>query len=136
MTSFSELCLLQVRIRSEHAVGYLKGRFQSLKGLRQQIINTRAHERALVWVRTCLTLHNMVHSIESGLPHDTVWDEELIAEGLQGEGAEIEQGGQLPPAPLGRESQGQRKRRYIQKWLYDSGVASVHEAESRNLRQY
>ncbi|GLB38048.1 putative DDE superfamily endonuclease [Lyophyllum shimeji] len=36
-----------VRIKSEHAVGYLKGRFQSLKGLRQQIKDERDHRRAL-----------------------------------------------------------------------------------------
>ncbi|KAF7291261.1 DDE Tnp4 domain-containing protein [Mycena indigotica] len=33
-----------VRIRSEHAVGYLKGRWQSLRGLRQQIKNAVDHQ--------------------------------------------------------------------------------------------
>jgi len=50
----------QIRIRSEHAVGALKGRFQSLRGLRQYINTREDHEAAVEWVRTCLILHNLI----------------------------------------------------------------------------
>jgi hypothetical protein len=57
----------RVRVRSEHAVGYLKGRFGSLRGLRQQIRNERAHHLAVAWVKTCLVLHMLCWKIEMEL---------------------------------------------------------------------
>ncbi|KIJ28342.1 hypothetical protein M422DRAFT_140947, partial [Sphaerobolus stellatus SS14] len=54
----------RVRIHSEHAIGLLKGRFQSLKGLRQQIKDECDHCLALQWIRTCLILHTLIHDIE------------------------------------------------------------------------
>lgn len=64
----------QLRIKSEHAVGSLKGRFQSLKGLRQQIKNEKDHFQALEWVRTCIVIHTLIHDIEfSGYEeHDAI----------------------------------------------------------------
>ncbi len=71
----------QVHIWSEHAVGYLKGHFQSLKGLWQQIKSQEDHLRAIEWVRTCLVIHTIIHEIED-TDVDPDWDEELVAEGL------------------------------------------------------
>ena len=39
-----------VRIRSEHAIGYLKGRFHSLKRLRLRISEERSHKFATYWI--------------------------------------------------------------------------------------
>ncbi|KAJ7616875.1 hypothetical protein B0H17DRAFT_876951, partial [Mycena rosella] len=50
----------QVRVKSEHAMGYIKGRFCSLRGLRQQIDDSVDHERALAWVKTCVVIHTLV----------------------------------------------------------------------------
>ncbi|KDQ49003.1 hypothetical protein JAAARDRAFT_102470, partial [Jaapia argillacea MUCL 33604] len=50
----------RVRVKSEHAVGYLKGRFSSLKGLRQQIKDETDHLRAVEWVRTCIVIHSLI----------------------------------------------------------------------------
>ncbi|KAJ3531949.1 hypothetical protein NMY22_g7953 [Coprinellus aureogranulatus] len=112
-----------IRIRSEHAVGYVKGRFQSLRGLRQQIVDKKAHERALVWVRTCLVLHNMIQDIESGEPIDEEWEEQLMARAdLDGNESGDEGGGGVA-ASRARESRGQRKRREVQEWLFASGLA-------------
>ncbi|KAF7372357.1 DDE Tnp4 domain-containing protein [Mycena venus] len=47
-----------IRIRSEHAVGYLKGRFPSLKGLRLRIDNKEHQLFATVWVIACMVVHN------------------------------------------------------------------------------
>ena len=56
----------QVRVKSEHAMGYLKGRFSSLRGLRQQIDDATDHKRALAWVKTCVIIHTLVSFIEEG----------------------------------------------------------------------
>lgn len=47
-----------MRIRSEHAIGYLKGRFQLLKGLRVAIVDKASHKFATYWVLACIAVHN------------------------------------------------------------------------------
>lgn len=49
----------KIRIRSEHAIGLLKGRWQSLHKLRIQICNNQRHLFAIAWIRTCIILHNL-----------------------------------------------------------------------------
>jgi hypothetical protein len=46
-----------VRIRSEHAIGFLKGRFHSLKNLRVRIKDKKSHKYATYWVAACIGLH-------------------------------------------------------------------------------
>ncbi|KDR66667.1 hypothetical protein GALMADRAFT_45593, partial [Galerina marginata CBS 339.88] len=46
-----------VRIRSEHAIGFLKERFQSLKGLRINIRDEANHKFATYWIVSCIGLH-------------------------------------------------------------------------------
>lgn len=55
---FGDPLLFQIHIWSEHAVGALKGRFQSLRGLRLNINTCKHHEAE--WIRTCLILHNLI----------------------------------------------------------------------------
>ncbi|KAF9512810.1 hypothetical protein BS47DRAFT_1266809, partial [Hydnum rufescens UP504] len=50
-------CLIIIRIKSEHAISFLKSRFSSLCGLWQQIDNPQDHELAVMWVCTCVVLH-------------------------------------------------------------------------------
>jgi len=64
-------------------VGYLKGRFCSLRGLRQQIDGTLGHERAIAWIKTCLVIHTLVSKIEHG-SEDANFVQELIEEGSEG----------------------------------------------------
>jgi hypothetical protein len=47
-----------LHIRSEHAIGFLKGRFQSLKGLCVYIKNEKAHKIASYWVVACIGIHS------------------------------------------------------------------------------
>jgi hypothetical protein len=108
-----------VRIRSEHAVGYLKGRFSSLRGLRQQIDDPVDHQRALEWIRACIILHTYV--IRRGLEDDDFVGE-LIAEGLE-PGARDEE--VLPPPEAARETRGQRKRRQVKERLFLEGNAEL-----------
>jgi len=44
-------------IHSEHAIGFLKGCFQSLKGLCVYIKNEKAHKIASYWVVACIGIH-------------------------------------------------------------------------------
>jgi DDE superfamily endonuclease len=46
----------QVRIQLEHAIGYLKGQFQSLKELRVKITNQKSH-KFVTWIACCIGLH-------------------------------------------------------------------------------
>jgi hypothetical protein len=46
-----------VHIYSEHAIGFLKGPFQSLKGLRINIVDEMMHKFAMYWIVTCIGLH-------------------------------------------------------------------------------
>ncbi|KAF7304051.1 DDE Tnp4 domain-containing protein [Mycena indigotica] len=47
-----------VRVRSEHCIGFLKGRLQSLKGLRLTINNRHDHKYATQWIMACVVVHN------------------------------------------------------------------------------
>lgn len=46
-----------MRIRSEHCVGFLKGRWPSLRGLRIRIDNEKNLQYATLWITTCIHLH-------------------------------------------------------------------------------
>ncbi|KAF8824329.1 hypothetical protein HHX47_DHR8000194 [Lentinula edodes] len=112
---------VQVRIRSEHAVGHLKGRLQSLRGLCQQILDEQSHRHALEWVWTCLVIHTLIHIIEEG-DVDSEW-EELIQQGLSSESSESESDGhEHVQAEVCRESKGQRKCKKVQNDLFASGI--------------
>ncbi|KZT20122.1 hypothetical protein NEOLEDRAFT_1076394, partial [Neolentinus lepideus HHB14362 ss-1] len=73
-----------VRIRSEHAIGYLKGRFHSLKGLRVSISDEASHKFATYWVVACIGLHAFAlrSEQEERACDDEVDQDPFIAEGL------------------------------------------------------
>jgi DDE superfamily endonuclease len=52
--------LSNIRIRVEHCIGILKGRFQSLKGLRLAIRGERDIKRMGCWILTYCVLHNLI----------------------------------------------------------------------------
>ncbi|KAF7323379.1 DDE Tnp4 domain-containing protein [Mycena chlorophos] len=47
-----------VRVRSEHCIGFLKGRLQSLKSLRLGIESEADHRYVVQWIIACVTVHN------------------------------------------------------------------------------
>jgi hypothetical protein len=49
---------------SEHAIGFLKGRFQSLKHLCVHILGERSHKFATYWVAACITIHTFAMQCE------------------------------------------------------------------------
>jgi hypothetical protein len=71
--------LSTIRIFSEHTIGYLKGRFQSLKELRVQIHTKEDFIYATCWINTCIALHAFCQAdevdeqsdfIEDGVAHE------------------------------------------------------------------
>ena len=76
--------LSMIRIRSEHAIGYLKGRFQSLKGLRIYIQDERSHKFATYWILACIVAHNIALECEAEerAEDEDVDDDPFIREGL------------------------------------------------------
>ncbi|KAE9402088.1 hypothetical protein BT96DRAFT_756431, partial [Gymnopus androsaceus JB14] len=48
----------KIRIRSEHAIGLLKGRFQSSKALPVRIKDAKSHKMATLWGVACIVVHN------------------------------------------------------------------------------
>ena len=82
----SLMYLFKIRIRVEHAIRLLKGRFQSLFELRIQIYTHEKHLWAIMWIRCCIILHNLILKIEAENDHRE-WREELYNIWDQNEGA-------------------------------------------------
>lgn len=57
------------RVRNEHCIGILKGRWGSLQQLRHQIRNQREMVRLCKWTVACFVLHNMLVQLGDA------WDE-------------------------------------------------------------
>jgi hypothetical protein len=53
-----------LRVRSEHCMGMLKGRWQSLRGLRVKINSKTEHVAACRWITVAIILHNLVIDVE------------------------------------------------------------------------
>ncbi|THU80473.1 hypothetical protein K435DRAFT_695627, partial [Dendrothele bispora CBS 962.96] len=60
-----------VRIRSEHGVGYFKGRWSSLRGLRLRIDNRKSLQFASLWIIVCIILHNFALEHEDDIDHSS-----------------------------------------------------------------
>jgi hypothetical protein len=76
--------LSSIRVRTEHAISLLKGRFQSLHELRIQIGSHNHHMRAIIWIRCCIILHNLIIQFEGNEDGDVDWRTRCIAAGWHG----------------------------------------------------
>lgn len=76
----------QIRIRVEHTIGLLKGRFQSLFQLRIQVYDHKKHLWAIMWIRCCIILHNLIIQLERDAV-DKEWRQEMYNEWYAREGA-------------------------------------------------
>jgi hypothetical protein len=109
-----------VQIKSEHAVGYLKGQFQSLKGLRQQIKDETDHLCEIECIQTCIVIHTLVHDIEHG-EEDSDWEEDAIADGLTSNSSSLDDDHCVPGAvQVHLESAGQQKQCKVKESLFSS----------------
>lgn len=64
--SIFDRAVSHVRVRSEHCMGALKGRFQCLRGLRVDIKTNQDHIDACRWITAAIILHNLVIDVEGG----------------------------------------------------------------------
>jgi hypothetical protein len=76
-----------LRICSEHAIGFLKGQFHSLKHLRVNIKDEKSHKFSTYWVAACIGLHAFAMQDEAEEKSlDQIFDEHardpFINEGL------------------------------------------------------
>lgn len=108
-------------MKSEHAMGYIKGRFCSLRGLHQQIDNGLDHKRALLWIKACIVIHTLISIIETG-SEDSDYVDELVQEGLATHVPAV--GGDAPVNNGSAETRGQHKRNTLKAQLFESGVES------------
>lgn len=104
-------------------MGFLKGRFQSLRGLRQQIKDERDHRLAVEWIRACLIIHTLIHDIETESHNcDAEFNEELIQMGLDEEEVLDDGGVDARGQHAVRESEGQKWQKRLKRRLFASGV--------------
>jgi hypothetical protein len=68
-----------LRIRSEHCMGALKGRFQCLRGLRVNIQSNNNHVSACLWITIAIILHNLIIDVEgTDCTHDLLVGHTLV----------------------------------------------------------
>jgi hypothetical protein len=92
-----------LRIRSEHCMGALKGRFQCLRGLRTDINSKRDHDMACQWITNSIILHNLIIDVEGA----------KFAEYFQGHIEEQNDRGQADEPQDDISEEGEQKRRML-----------------------
>lgn len=100
-------------------MGYIKGRFCSLRGLRQQIDDSLDHERALAWVKVCIVIHTLIGQLERGR-EDLDFIDELVKEGLAHLQPLGQAGAEEPVSSARRKTRGQKKRSELKAKLFSS----------------
>ena len=55
-----------LRIRLEHAIGFLKGHFQLLRDLHVLIQDEKTHKSAVYWVVVCISIHSFATRCKLG----------------------------------------------------------------------
>lgn len=99
-------------------MGYIKGRFCSLRGLRQQIDTAQDHQRAIAWIKACIVLHTLVFFIEHG-NEDPEFVEHLVERGNRHAGPDDSGNIDEIEAEAARETKGQRKREELKEYILE-----------------
>lgn len=121
-----------VRIRSEHAIGFLKGRFHSLKHLRLRISDDRSHKFATYWIAACVAIHAFAMQCEADerAEEDSEYEDPFIAEGLS---SDSDSDGRPPPrnanASQVRMHGAKKKREKLKRALFRAKERRRHERE-------
>jgi hypothetical protein len=94
-----------------------------LRGLRQTIDSEEAYVLALTWVRVCIIIHCLAFEAEHILEDEDFW--EWVQQGTQDDHFEQHEAVRDPffapdEVHIGRETDGQLKRRQVQRALFDS----------------
>jgi hypothetical protein len=112
-----------LRIRSEHAIGFVKGRFHSLKHLRVNIRDGATHKIATFWVSACIGIHAFAlrcEEEERGGDADSDNPDPFIAEGLSSADSESDANHVALAVPMGRDrlSNGKAFREELKRKLF------------------
>ena len=120
-----------LRIRSEHAIGFLKGRFQSLRDLRVLIKDEKSHKIAVYWVIACISIHSFAVHCELGRKADDhdLADDPFVTAGLSSNDNErlLATGQNQGSARLAR---GKQKREQLKAaWIAENELSDDEEYE-------
>ena len=121
-----------LRIRSEHAIGFLKGRFQSLRDLRILIQDEKTHTGTVYWVVACIAVHCFATwcELERQIEDGDLADDPFVTAGLpptnNGREPMLHHGQTQGTAQLAR---GKRKREQLK-------AAWVTENEQEENKEY
>lgn len=120
--------LSRVRICSEHAIGFLKGQFSSLKDLRVHIVSEKSHKFATYWGLACIAIHNYAMTCEEKERHaqgnyneDYVMNDPFLQDGLEPIKDEViflEDGSRQSQSARQRLSKGWEKREKLKEALF------------------
>ncbi|KIY60885.1 hypothetical protein CYLTODRAFT_264712 [Cylindrobasidium torrendii FP15055 ss-10] len=99
--------LSKLRVRSEHCMGALKGRWQCLRGLRVNINSNSEHVQACRWITIAIILHNMVIDVEGAA--SGAYFAPPVGSGNGGEDEDDEEA----LGPDEAEEEGEAKRRHL-----------------------
>ncbi|KAJ6517529.1 hypothetical protein C8R47DRAFT_255905 [Mycena vitilis] len=127
-----------VRIRSEHAIGFLKGRFHSLKKLRILIKDEKTHQFATYWVMACVGVHAFAMQQEAeergaGNDDEAVMADPFIDEGLSSESDA--EGNAATTHPGARVHHGKAKREQLKRRLFKAKDRRRRHRERRLQRE-
>jgi hypothetical protein len=110
-----------IRICCEHTIGFLKGCFQSLKGLCISIKDEKTHKFATYWVAACIGVHSFAMQCEEeerGLEDDeeAVMADPFIVEGLSS--SSDSEGNVAAAVPNRTAHAGKAKREHLKQVLF------------------
>lgn len=125
--------LSRVRIRSEHGIGFLKGRFQSLKGIRVNINSRKRHRYACAWVVACIAIHSFALRDEQGQKRATCDDDDgAVSDPFIGDGVSSLESSSHGP---GGDRQAHRRRRRGELSAGEKKPERLKRALFRHLRE-
>lgn len=101
--------ITSTRVSIDHTFGMLKTRFQSLSGLRTRIGGDKDFRRTMLWVDTCVILHNWLRGRSEEDDFWTVWEDPKTFEAKWKE--EADERGRDQPSRSERLSMSQSERR-------------------------
>eukprot|EP00644_Phytophthora_capsici_P017219 jgi/Phyca11/122667/e_gw1.48.256.1 len=95
--------LARIRIRVEHCIGILKGRFPLLRRIRSSLRNKKALQDTIFLIRACMIMHNM--AIDDPIPSEWIHNENNENESRD--------------LPVCASSDGAERRNYLRDYVYD-----------------
>jgi hypothetical protein len=117
--------LSRVRIASEHTIGLLKGRLQSLRQLRLKIKSAQDLKFANLWIHACIVIHSFC------MEHETVSEnQDFLDLGLDVE--RVSQSAQVAEDEANDNDEGEAQEEEEEPQEEEPGEEEEEEEETRN----